>query len=65
MGCSKRIAGDEALAASAEELEAMARPEGLVGRAVEQVGRFLAEELGPVLGQHGGGAGVGTADVTV
>ena len=35
----------------------MARPEGLVGRAVEQVDRFLEERVAPVLGRGGGGGG--------
>ena len=64
-GLFARIAADEELRVSAEELEAMARAEGLVGRAVEQVERFLVEQVGPVLGRHGGGAGAGTADVRV
>jgi len=45
-------------------LEAMARAEGLVGRAVEQVDRFLAEVVAPVVGRDGGGAG-GDVDVRV
>ena len=64
-GLFERVAGDEELGVSAEELEAMARPEGLVGRAVEQVDRFLAEQVGPVVGREGGGARAGTADVRV
>ena len=61
-GLFERVAGDEALGVSAEELEAMARPEGLVGRAAEQVDRFVAEQVAPVLGRYGvgvvGGGGV-------
>ena len=64
-GLFERVAGDEELGVSAEELEAMARAEGLVGRAVEQVDRFLEERVGPVLGRGGEGAGVETADVRV
>ena len=40
---------------SAEELEAMARSEGQVGRAVDQVERFLAEVVAPVVGRVGWG----------
>ena len=61
-GLFERVAGDEGLGVSAEELEAMARPEGLVGRAAEQVDRFVAEQVAPVLGRFGegvvGGGGV-------
>ena len=54
----KRSRGMRSWGVSAEELEAMARPEGLVGRAVEQVERFLAEVVAPVVGRGGGGWGV-------
>ena len=69
-GLFERVAGDEKLGVSAAELEAMARPEGLVGRAVEleamarpeglvgraveQVERFLAEVVAPVVVRGGG-----------
>ena len=53
-GLFERVAGDEGLGVSAEELEAMARAEGLVGRAVEQVDGFLAEEVAPVGGRGSG-----------
>ena len=58
-GLFERVAGDEGLGVSAEELEAMARPEGLVGRAAEQVDRFVAGQVAPVLGRYGDGRGGG------
>ncbi len=64
-GLFERIAGDGGLGVSVEELEAMARPEGLVGRAVAQVERFLADEVGPVLERGVGGAGPESGDVRV
>ena len=64
-GLFERIAVDEELGVSGEQLEAMARPEGLVGRAVEQVDRFLAVQVAPVLGRYGGGQGVDVCDVRV
>ncbi len=48
-----RIAADESLGVSAEELEELARPEKLVGRAPEQVDAFLAKHVAPVLERYG------------
>ena len=47
-----RIAADDTLGVSASELEEMARPEELVGRAPEQVDDFLARHVAPVLERH-------------
>ena len=47
-----RIAADDTLGVSASELEEMARPEELVGRAPEQVDDFLARHVAPVLARH-------------
>ena len=47
-----RIAADDTLGVSASELEEMARPEKLVGRAPEQVDNFLARHVAPVLARH-------------
>ena len=47
-----RIADDESLGVSAEELEELARPEKLVGRAPEQVDGFLAKHVTPVLERY-------------
>ena len=52
-GLFESVVGDAELGVSAGDLEAMARPEGLVGRAAEQVDRFVAEQVAPVLGRHG------------
>ncbi len=51
-----RIAADETLEVSAEELERLARPERLVGRAPEQVDGFLNDHVAPVLGRYGAGS---------
>ena len=51
-----RIAADDALGVSAEELEVTARPEKLVGRAPEQVDDFLAAHVAPMLERYGGEA---------
>lgn len=48
-GLVERIAADEALATTAEEMRQMARAEQLVGRAPEQVDDFLAEHVRPAL----------------
>ena len=48
----ERIADDDALGVSAEELEEMARPEKLVGRAPEQVDDFLEGQVAPVLERY-------------
>ena len=47
-----RIADDESLGVSAEELEELARPEKLVGRAPEQVDGFLAKHVTPLLERY-------------
>ena len=47
-----RIADDESLGVSAEELEELARPEKLVGRAPEQVDGFLAKHVTPALERY-------------
>ena len=49
-----RIAADESLGVSADELEELARPEKLVGRAPEQVDAFLAKHVTPVLERYSG-----------
>ncbi len=51
-----RIAADETLEVSAEELERLARPERLVGRAPEQVDGFLNDHVAPVLERYGAGS---------
>ena len=47
-----RIAADGELGVSAAELEEMARPENLVGRAPEQVDDFLGTHVAPVLARY-------------
>jgi adenylosuccinate lyase len=44
-----RVARDPAFGLDRERLEALARPEELVGRAPEQVDRFLRERVDPLL----------------
>ncbi len=57
----ERIAADDAFGMSAGELEALVDPRRFVGRAPEQVARFLDEWVAPVLdplrgpGEHGSG----------
>ncbi len=48
-GLVERIAADEALGTSAEEMRRLAEPGRLVGRAPEQVDEFLAEHVRPAL----------------
>ncbi len=48
----ERIAADEAFALSLEELHALVDPRRFVGRAPEQVDRFLAEWVDPILMRH-------------
>ena len=48
-----RIAADEKLGVAASELEELARPERLVGRAPEQVDAFLDLHVAPLLERHG------------
>ncbi len=47
-----RIAADESLGVGADALAEMARPEGLVGRAPEQVDEFLRDHVEPVLARY-------------
>ena len=54
-----RIVADESLAVKAAELEEMARPEKLVGRAPEQVDEFLRGHVEPILARHAGAAPAG------
>ena len=51
-----RIAADVGLEVSGAELEELARPERLVGRAPEQVDGFLATHVAPVLERYGPGS---------
>ena len=51
-----RIAADETLDVSGAELERLARPERLVGRAPEQVDGFLETHVAPVLERYGSGS---------
>lgn len=44
-----RVSGDEEIPVDTEVLESLSDPEGLVGRAPEQVSRFLARRVEPVL----------------
>ena len=48
----ERIAADDRLGMDRRRLEEMARPEGLVGRAPEQVDDFLERHVAPVLERH-------------
>jgi adenylosuccinate lyase len=54
----ERIAGDPAFGLDRGQLEQAASPQRLVGRAAEQVERFLREELEPAL------EGVGQAETS-
>ena len=65
-GLFARVAADEAIPFAEAELEALARPEGLVGRAPEQVDAFLTEHVAPVLERCGAQATrAGDAEVRV
>ena len=55
-GLFARIADDDAIPFTRVQLEAMARPERLVGRAPEQVDAFLTDHVAPVLKRWGAGA---------
>ena len=55
------IAADGTLGVGVEQLEALARPERLVGRAPEQVDAFLSAHVAPVLERHGQAADARTA----
>ena len=48
----ERIAGDPAFGMSHEELEELVNPRDFVGRAPEQVDRFLEEWVAPVLQRY-------------
>ncbi len=48
-----RLAADETIDATVEELEAFARPDDLVGRAPEQVDAFLEAHVRPTLARYG------------
>ena len=48
----ERVAADDTLGVSASQLEEMARPERLVGRAPEQVDDFLEKHVAPVLDHY-------------
>ncbi|HZD05527.1 MAG TPA: lyase family protein, partial [Longimicrobiales bacterium] len=50
----ERIAGDDAFGMSEAELSELMDPARFVGRAPEQVDRFLEERVRPVLGRHAG-----------
>ena len=52
-GLFARIADDDAIPFTLDQLEALALPEGLVGRAPEQVDAFLAEHVAPALARWG------------
>ena len=49
----ERIAGDDAFGLDREELESLMEPGRFVGRAPEQVDRFLEDRVAPVLKRHG------------
>ncbi len=49
----ERIADDEAFGLSADQLEALVDPRRFVGRAPEQVTRFLEDRVAPVLERYG------------
>jgi adenylosuccinate lyase len=62
----ERIAGDVVFGMSAQELDALVEPRRFVGRAPEQVARFLDEWVAPVLERHATEmTGVAEADVRV
>jgi len=50
----ERLAGDPEIGIEREELERMLSPESMVGRAPEQVDRFIAEWIDPLLERHKG-----------
>ncbi len=49
----ERIAGDEAFGLTDEQLESLVDPRRFVGRAPEQVARFLEDRVAPVLERYG------------
>ena len=60
----ERIAADEAIPVSREEIEAILKPENFVGRAPQQTAEFLAEVVEPLLAANAGATVAGDA-VTV
>ncbi len=50
----ERLAADPAIGITREELEAMLTPNAMVGRAPQQVERFVAERVDPILDRHRG-----------
>lgn len=48
----QRLAEDDEIGITREELEALLKPEALIGRAPEQVERFIADWVDPVLQQY-------------
>ena len=60
----ERVADDEAFGLGLERLRELARPESLVGRAPEQVDRFLRDRVEPVL-EAAGGDVPGSAELRV
>jgi adenylosuccinate lyase len=63
----ERLAGDSAFGMSLEELEELVDPRDFVGRAPEQVDRFLKEWVDPVLQRYSDPSiqAIGEADVRV
>ena len=63
----ERIAGDEAFGMALEELRELVDPRRFVGRAPEQVDRFLAEWVDPVLSRYASDSSItlGEPDVRV
>jgi len=63
----ERIAADEAFGMSVNEIQDMMDPHAFVGRAPEQVDRFLAREVAPLLDRLGPGAAerLGAPDIHV
>lgn len=60
-----RIADDDAFGLGREELESLVEAERFVGRAPEQVDRFLAERVEPVLDAHADDGDAGAPEVRV
>jgi adenylosuccinate lyase len=60
----RRVEADEAIGLSMDELQELADPEALVGRAPGQVERFLRDRVEPAL-EAGGGEGPGPAELRV
>jgi adenylosuccinate lyase len=63
----ERIAGDDAFGLDEDGIRALLRPERFIGRAPEQVDRFLDEWVGPAIRAHESEAelAVGAPDVRV